>query len=521
MSPSDSHWQRIGFKHHHGINIPLFSLRTNNSSGIGEFNDLLPLVDWCQANKLDVIQLLPLNDSGLDPSPYNALSAFALSPIYICLKALPNVEKHTQLASLLNDLKKLDQAQTIDYPQLFKLKDRFLRAYAHLEGEKIVHSEPFKAFVQKQKGWLAGYSLFKALKIKNLWKSWEDWPEKSPLKNPEAFQKLSTQYESEIQFHSYCQFLAYQQLAAVKTYANQKGIWIKGDIPIQISRDSADVWLNPELFQLQYSAGAPPDYYAKEGQNWGFPIYNWEQLEKENYRWWRSRLKTAEPIYDLYRIDHVVGFFRIWAIPLGKKAREGSFIPQDERVWIDHGKKIMLMMLEASSMLPIAEDLGTVPPAVRACLQELGICGTKVMRWERMWEEDSRFIPYYDYPLESMTTVSTHDSETVRMWWFNQPQEAKDFAQFKGWRYTTELSQENHRQILWDSHRTRSLFHINLLPEYLMQFRELSWANPADERINVPGTITPKNWAYRLRPNLETILKHDRLADLMTDLIPA
>ena len=221
----------------------------------------------------------------------------------------------------------------------------------------------------------------------------------------------------------------------------------------------------------------------------------------------------------MYRIDHIVGFFRIWSIPLGLTGKDGHFIPQDESMWVDHGQQLMLMMLNASNMLPIGEDLGVVPPEVRTCLSALGICGTRVMRWERKWKEGGEFILPEDYAVDSLTTVSTHDTETLQQWWRDNPIEAQLFAQFKGWSYQPILSREHHREILWDSHHTASLFHVNLLQEYLALIPGLSWPNLDDERINIPGLISDRNWSHRLRPSLEEISEQSTLKHLMHELI--
>jgi 4-alpha-glucanotransferase len=176
-------------------------------------------------------------------------------------------------------------------------------------------------------------------------------------------------------------------------------------------------------------------------------------------------------------------------------------------------------MLNASPMLPIAEDLGTVPLAVRRTLMELGICGTKVMRWERHWDQDGAFIPIQNYPELSMTCVSTHDSETLQIWWKERKDEAEKYAQFKGWEYTPELLNPQRKHILWDSHHTTSLFHINLLQEYFAIFPELVWSDPQDERINIPGKILPTNWTYRFRPSVEEFTTHADLESAMKGIL--
>lgn len=518
ISPSAKQWKQIGIHHHHGLNVPLFSLRTKDSSGIGEFKDLIPMIDWCKSLGLDVLQLLPLNDTGLDTSPYSALSAFALNPVHLSLAHLPQAQENSLLNTMLKDLQKYNSTQRIDYQKLHIGREHFLQEYFKVYGQGILSEDGYRQFIDSNP-WVKGYALFKAMKSYSGWKSWEMWPEE--IKNPSEtnLKTLETKFEYEIEYLSLIQYLCFRQMQEVKQYAEKAGVFLKGDIPILINRESADVWLNRHLFNMGYAAGAPPDMYSEEGQKWGFPIYNWDLLTQEDYAWWKLRLAAAQNFYHLYRIDHVVGFFRIWAIPIDRKAKEGHFEPRDKSTWIAHGKRIMRMMLESSLMLPIAEDLGVVPPDVRACLKSLGICGTKVMRWERHWEADKSFIPPEDYPPISMTTVSTHDSDTLQLWWIKSPEEAKEYCKFRGWEYSAPLSPEYQMAILYDSHHTPSFFHINLLNEYLALFPELVWPNPEDERINIPGLIADRNWSYRFRPSVEEIVENNLLADAIRDLI--
>ncbi len=517
-SPTARHWQTITIKPHHGIAIPLFSLHSAHSYGIGEFTDLPLLVDWCVSIGFDVIQLLPLNDTGLGISPYSALSAFALNPIFIGLTSLPHLEEHDFLKEELKVLPKFSSAAHVDYIRVREHKDHFLRHYYQTVGPQLMKSAAYRHFVENT-SWLRGYAAFKLLKKRYHGASWETWPENERIPSPELIESLSFQESEEFNWYCFLQFLCDQQLSAAKEYASKKRVFLMGDIPILIDRDSADVWLHQNLFELQYSAGAPPDMFSVDGQNWGFPLYDWNALAQRNYRWWVERLQWASRYYHIYRIDHIVGFFRIWSIPLGLHGKDGRFIPENESTWIDHGQRLMMMMLDACDMLPIGEDLGVVPPEVRSCLSALGICGTRVMRWERKWKENGQFILPSEYPVESMTTVSTHDSETLQQWWKNEPEEAKLFAQFKGWSYQPFLSRDHHREILWDSHHSGSLFHINLLPEYLALIPGLSWPDPEDERINVPGLFSEKNWRYRLRPSLEELAHDQSLKHLMQELI--
>lgn len=510
-------WQTIGIKHHHGINLPLFSLHTKNSCGIGEYLDLKPVIDWCKTIGFDIIQILPINDTGPEPSPYSAISAFALNPLHLSLSALAGVKVHEDLQVMIAELQQLTKTQRIDYPLLHKKRDEFLHLYYQYTYAKESQTEEFLNFVQENE-WLQSYCLFKTVKIIRSWQPWEQWPQALRDPCPTDLNRLLNEYRTQIPYHTYLQFLCFQQLREVRQYAERNHIFLKGDIPILISKESADVWFHRNLFLLNQTAGAPPDMYAKEGQNWQFPLYNWPEMEKQHYQWWIKRLNLASQLYDLFRIDHVVGFFRMWSIPVGKKGNEGKFYPEEEKLWNELGTKNLSSMLQNCLMLPIGEDLGIVPPSVKLCLKKLGICGTKVMRWERNWEGDKSFIEIKDYIPESMTTVSTHDSETLKQWWKNQSEEAKEYALSKKWEYQPELNQEQNLEILKDSHHSNSLFHINLLNEYLVLVPQMTWPNLEDERINDPGILSDKNWTYRFRPSFEEIAQSKELSILMRNM---
>ncbi|MFC2049058.1 4-alpha-glucanotransferase [Chlamydiota bacterium] len=519
QSPAASQWQQIGIRHHHGICLPLFSLHSEKSCGIGEFYDLLPMIDWCKDVGMDVIQLLPLNDIGLGTSPYNAISAFALNPIHLSITELPGIETIPEYKEKLSKIGYWSRTLRVKYHIVRELKFAFLRDYFSRVYAELSQTPAYRNFVQENQFWLQSYALFKALKEINFWKNWEEWPTLMKGPSSQGYQDLLREHKDACDFHSFVQYLCFQQFERVKKYATEKGVFLKGDIPILISKDSADVWHNRHYFLHHLAAGAPPDMYSRDGQYWGFPIYDWEEMSKNDYVWWKQRLQLASHLYHLYRIDHVVGFFRIWAIGPNKPAREGSFLPADSAEWIPQGRKLMEMMLTTAPILPIGEDLGLVPDEVKECLHSLGICGTKVMRWERRWNEDGGFIPVEAYPAMTMTTVSTHDSDTLQLWWRHFPKEAKLFADYKGWPYTPFLTSEYQEQILRDSHHSGSLFHINLLQEYLALFPELVSQNPHNERINIPGKVLDTNWTYRFKPSVERIIEHIPLREKMRSIL--
>ena len=519
-TPSASHWKTIGMKPHYGIAIPLFSIHTKNSSGLGEFFDLIPLIDWCSELGLDVIQILPINDCGSDPSPYNAISSCAINPIYLSLTHLPYLDKFHVLKDKIPALQVLTKSPRVAYHEVKIQKTAWLRDYFTHAASIILKTQHFMHFIAEN-AWVEPYALFKVLKDLTEQYNWATWPREYKSPTRKEYQTLVKDNFSEISFYIFLQYLCFRQLSEVKKYANERSVLLKGDIPILISPDSADVWHEPELFDTSVAAGAPPDSYNPDGQYWGFPLYNWDLMGESNFEWWRRRLKAATPLYNLYRVDHIIGFFRIWAIPHERSPKEGYFVPRDEILWLAHGERLLQMMLHSSPMLPIGEDLGWVIPIVRKTLESLGICGTRVLRWERRWEKDRSFIPLEQYSPLTMTTVSTHDSETLSLWWRDSALEAKEFAAYKKWPYTSELTAAMRKEILWESHHTPSLFHINLLNEYLALFPEMVWPRIEDERINIPGKMLPANWTYRLRLNLEEMTAHPALKAAIKEILHA
>jgi 4-alpha-glucanotransferase len=518
MPDTTKAWENIGFREHNGINVPLFSIYSKFSCGIGEYPDLIPLIHWCKEVSFDVIQLLPLNDTGLEASPYSAISAFALNPIHLGLSSLPKIQDLQSLKSKLASMQVLNNSKRCDYKTVHTLKNEFLLEYFKLTGDETLSSNEYNRF-KLENPWIQYYALFKTLRIRHNWKNFDDFS--NDERKPTHFKliELLNTYGNDINFHSFVQYHCFNQMENVKKQANASNVFLMGDIPILINRDSADVWIERHLFDLNYSAGAPPDMYASDGQNWGFPIYNWLEMENETYEWWKMRLKVVSKFYNIYRIDHIVGFFNIWSIPLGQAAKAGHYIPQDFNVAITQGKKILTAMIQASDMLPIGEDLGNVPDIVRETMSELLIPGTKVVRWERMWNEDKRFILPENYPLSSLTTISTHDSETLAGWWKEKPEEAKDYANFKEWSYNSVMSFEQQFEALKTSLKTASLFHINLLQEYLTLVPGFTSEILTEERINVPGTVTDYNWTYRFQKPVEDIVENQDLKNLIKKLL--
>lgn len=512
-TPAEAHWQKIGIFHHHGILFPLLAIHTEGSCGCGEYTDLKMVIDWAKKCTMDVVQLLPLNDSGEDPSPYNAQSASALHPIYIGLHHLPllNKEDHQHISQL----RRYNDTVKVHYTQVLSEKMTFLRRYIERNKNHFLESPQYESFLSKA-DWLNEYALFKALKEFHNGQSWIDWPEHHKNPSQTNRRKLAHEFSNDVEFYKLVQYLCYLQLKGAHSYACSQNVFLKGDIPILISPDSCDVWAHPELFDITMAAGAPPDKFNDKWQYWGFPLYNWKAHREEHFRYWKSRLTYASHFYSIYRIDHVVGFFRIWATKRGQHPKYGSFQPEDRRFWLLQGEEILRMMLSASSMLPIAEDLGVVPDNVKEKILSLGIPGTRVFRWERTW--DDTFIPFSEFTPLSLATVSTHDTETLQTWWRDEVQDAEVLADALTLPYSEDLTEKNRFAILDAIHHATSLFHINLLQEYLALEPDLVWPNPDDERINIPGYVLPSNWTYKTKTPFETIAAHERLEKKMQAL---
>jgi 4-alpha-glucanotransferase len=512
---SYTHWQNIGITPRHGITTPLFSIRTKKSCGIGEFTDLFMLIDWCIQVGFDVIQLLPLNEMGHDFSPYNALSSCALDPIYLGLRFLPHLDIHPDLLSSLDQFDNLNKLDRVDYITLRHKKNQWLHKYFDKTFDAISSTHHYLTFI-KQNTWLDNYGLFRILKEDTNYEMWYNW--NNDIKNitPKKALKLLEQHKNRINFYLFLQYLCYLQMEQVKTYATTTKVLIKGDIPILINRDSVDVWENKAIFDLSHSAGCPPDDFSVGGQNWGFPIYNWEALKKNDYAWWRRRLNVATALYHLYRIDHVVGLFRIWAILPNETPIEGRYLPKNPSMWGIQGHDHLEMLLHASQMLPIAEDLGLIPKVTYTTIKKLGICGTKVMRWQKHF---GRYLKLSKYEKLSVTTLSTHDITLLGQWWEDNKKEAKKLSKFYQCKHTKTLTSSVRKKILIGAHSTSSLFHINLLQEYLALYPDLVYTNPEDERINIPGTISATNWSYRTKPYLEDIIHNNHLTKDIKEIL--
>ena len=315
-----------------GAVVPVGALRGKNSAGVGEFPDLIAFGEFCKKTGIGLIQILPVNDTGYQDSPYFALTAFALHPMYIRIGELPEAAGFETKIKAIGD--KFENEKRFPYLKILKAKMALLREIYSASIKTITagvkENSPLAAWI-KANQWVKEYAVFRRLKELNEEKSWKEWKTGRDLKGPQIEAMWNDpKLETEHLFWAWIQQALDRQFSKAAKSLNDMGIILEGDLPILINEDSCDVWAHPEIFCPEFSAGAPPDMYSPDGQNWGFPTFNWSVQEKDNYAWWKARLKSAEKYYGAYRIDHVLGFFRIWTSrreDVSSSSELGRFIP--------------------------------------------------------------------------------------------------------------------------------------------------------------------------------------------------
>lgn len=306
-----------------GTLVPVFSLRTRKSAGIGDFGDLKTMIDFVASTGQKVLQLLPINDTTIthtwtDSYPYSCISVFAIHPQYANLHALPELKDAKARAEAEKTRAELNALDKIDYEKVNGFKINYLRQIFNQEGEKMMKTAEYKAFFQDTEQWLVPYAQYSYLRDKNGTADFNQWPDHQVWDEAErkALTDPKTAAYKNVAFFYFVQFVLDRQMQEAHEYAKAKGVILKGDIPIGVNRNGCDVWMEPKYFSLNGQAGAPPDDFSANGQNWGFPTYNWFEMLKDGCQWWNRRFQNMARYFDAYRIDHVLGFFRIWEIPV-------------------------------------------------------------------------------------------------------------------------------------------------------------------------------------------------------------
>jgi 4-alpha-glucanotransferase len=413
---------RFGDGRHAGAFVPLFSIPSRGSWGIGEIPDLPRFARWLDQAGCDFVQLLPVNEmEDGQNSPYSAMSAMAIDPIYIAVSdveefiaaggeaALPDVDRsalgHARLAP------------RVAYETIRQIKGRALRAaFDRFEATewrtRSTRAIAFLDFMERERWWLDDYALFRALHDEQAGRHWLEWEDGLRTRQPEALEDARVGLAREILYRAWLQWTADEQWQRARRRAMPIGIF--GDFPFVVSANSADVWARQEEFRLDASVGTPPDAFSSTGQNWGLPVYRWDVIAREDYQWLRERARRCGELYDGFRVDHLVGFYRTYFRERGGRA---AFVPPDEPSQRAQGERV-LNLLDTSGAQIVAEDLGSVPDFVRESLARLRVPGYKVLRWERFWDVEGQ--PFRDpasFPPMSLATSSTHDTETLAGWW--------------------------------------------------------------------------------------------------------
>lgn len=481
-----------------GVLVPLFSISTSRSWGIGEIPDLPVFASWLSASGFSVVQLLPVNEMAHgESSPYSALSAMAIDPIFIAVEDVPEFAAIGGVETL-NDsqrarLAEVRGAATVQHRAVRALKVEVLSSvFEQFFDEQWQPGGPradtLRAYIEREAWWLDEYALFRALHAGNDQRSWMEW--EAPLRDrePAAMAGARERLRREMLYYQWLQWIADAQWTATRSAA---GLMILGDFPFMVSADSADVWARQQEFRVDASVGVPPDAFSDTGQDWGLPAYRWDVIEANGYAWLRERAVRCAELFDGFRVDHLVGFYRTFV-----REPDGStaFHPPDEPAQLAQGERL-LTLFEAHGGAIIAEDLGTVPDFVRASLDRLGIPGLKVLRWERDWTADGQpFTDPAEYPRVSVAISGTHDTETMAEWWTQADDEERAQAvQLPHLRQAGIRADEPFSDGVRDG-LLASLFDAgsDLL---LLPVQDLfGWR----DRINVPASVSETNWSWRL-----------------------
>ncbi len=549
-----------------GVLTPLFALRGEDDLGIGDVASLREFIDWIAQAGFKLVQLLPINEIGGDNSPYNAISAMAIEPTTLHLapnspqdltrEDFDTLVAHVDLASL--------RPGGVKYRNVKKLKRRLLeKAFANFSAHASDERQlEFRAFREAEAAWLRDYAFFRVLMEENDDSAaWSRWPaqHQSIERARNWLRDLSQERQRSLmdrqEFFCYVQWIAHQQWRAVKLYAEERGVALMGDIPFGVSYHSADVFARPDEFVLDWFGGAPPEPHFKDdaftqkwGQNWGIPLYRWDRMRANSFAWWRERVHAARCIFHLFRIDHILGFYRIYAFPW-RPRKNKQFLPLDQHQMLEQtggraphfvprndetpenceankrdGEEYLRAVLEeAGATRVIGEDLGVVPYYVRPGLQSLGIAGFKIPQWE---VRDGLITPGDKYERLSVATYATHDHKPIRALWeeaIETPMPTSEQSRFDLAKMAVFAGA--------DPNLDKFDFENDFYPAIMEAlFKSESWIAVVmitdllarKYRFNVPGTKANLNWTRRMQRSiaqLRSSRKEQKRMRLIHDLL--
>jgi 4-alpha-glucanotransferase len=560
-----------------GTVIPVFSLRSGGSFGVGDFGDLKLMIDWCDKTKQRVLQILPITDTNMtgmwqDSYPYNSISIYALHPQYCDLRQLPEIKDKEERDRFEQLRKELNALPQIDYERMFKAKMDYLHLIYKQEAAKTKRTADYKRFVEENREWLEPYARFCVNRDKYGTAGFSQWP-------AEAAKAKADDFWFFVQYH------LDRQMREAHAHARAHRVILKGDIPIGISRDGVEAWVEPRYFNLNGQAGAPPDPFSADGQNWGFPTYNWDEMLKDGCQWWVRRFRKMAQYFDAYRIDHVLGFFRIWEIPVPEKSGlMGQFAPalgmsreeieaygihghlddlflvdhkrsdrwhpriavqyqpayeqlseeekfnfnrlyndyfyhRNNQFWYQEAMKKLPRLTQATRMLVCAEDLGMVPDCVPWVINELRILSLEIQSMPK--ESKYRFGRLSHNPYRSVCTISTHDMPTLRQWWDEDMERTQDYFSTilrRGGEAPHPLPGWLAKDIVSRHLTSPSMLCLLSLQDWLSIDERLRLPDKNAERINIPAN--PRHyWRYRMHLTIEQLLAADAFNEEVSTLI--
>ncbi len=470
--------------------------------GVGDLGkEAYAFVDFLQQAGQKYWQILPLCPTGYGDSPYQGFSAFAGNPYFIDPEQLQKDGFLTEAE--LDALSCAQSCERVDYGRLFAEWPKLLKkAYNRF---CLTENAEFDVFVEREKNWLADFALFMALKEHFGGKPWLEWDEAIRMREERALEQYREQLKDAVRRHSFIQFVFDGQWKRLRAYAHDKGIGIIGDIPIYVPMDSADVWANPENFQLDEErrpsavAGVPPDAFTEDGQLWGHPLYDWARMEKDGYDWWLRRIGKAAEAYDMIRIDHFRGLYNYWSVPAtDETARGGKWVDGPAMKLIDAIRKAY------PDTAFIAEDLGLLTEEVHEFERESGFAGMKVLEFAYDSNEKNAYLPH-KYPENCVCYTGTHDNQTLLQW--VRGLDAKTLAYIRKYLKLDPMD-DLVEAIVYAGLRSKADLFVAQMQDYLRL--------GAEARMNEPGKQNGDNWRWRMRPNEATpsLAAHIRYASV-------
>ena len=478
-----------------GLLLPLFSIRTSRGWGLGEIPDLVPFAAWARDAGFSLVQMLPVNQpsSGQD-SPYAAMSAFALDPMFLSLDACQDFQEAGGEASLSVErallLQRVRSAQAVSWRDVRPLKEHGLRAaFASFESKHwlpgTARAQALRDYARAQGEWLDPFVLFKALHDERD-AAWTAWEPALARREPEALEAQRQRLERELRYLTWLQWQLDVQWRAARAQVAKLGVQLMGDLPFVVAGDSADVWARQSEFRLDARAGVPPDAFSADGQDWGLPVFLWKTMAQNDLAWFRARGHRAAELFDSFRVDHVVGLYRTYhRFPDGR----AEFSPAQEPDQLANGERVLRVLAERAEV--IAEDLGVVPDFVRTSLTRLDVPGYRVLRWEK---DGTTFRDPLAWPALSVAVSGTHDTCALASWFDEMDvEERRAFLELPSLAALRAAAPTQFDLGVRDA--LLSLLYGSGSARVLLPLQD---ALGTRERVNVPGTVADSNWTYRM-----------------------